>query len=128
MPIDFALPPDVEEVRMKVRKFMDSEVRPVSEGLQREEADRRPAVVGAQHQLHSGIRAIKAPRGVEPWCELPLWVGEGADPTDAGFMQISSARAIAEGLVFRPVEEIVRDTLEWDRAHPEFRSAAALAP
>ncbi len=66
--------------------------------------------------------------GVEPWSELPLWVGEGADPTDAGFMQISSARAIAEGLAFRPVEEIVRDTLEWDREHPEFRSAAALTP
>ena len=66
--------------------------------------------------------------GVEPWSELPLWVGEGATPTDAGFMQISSARAIAEGLAFRPVEEVVRDTLEWDRGHPEFRSAAALTP
>jgi 2'-hydroxyisoflavone reductase len=66
--------------------------------------------------------------GVEPWSELPLWVGEGADPTDAGFMQISSARAIAQGLAFRPTEAIVRDTLEWDGEHPEFRSAAALTP
>jgi hypothetical protein len=53
-------------------------------------------------------------------------VGEGVDPANPGFMQISSARAIAEGLAFRPVEEIVRDTLEWDREHPELRSAAVL--
>jgi 2'-hydroxyisoflavone reductase len=66
--------------------------------------------------------------GVEPWTELPLWVGEGVNPQDAGFMQISSARAIAEGLSFRRTEEIVRDTLAWDREHPEFRSAAVLAP
>jgi 2'-hydroxyisoflavone reductase len=66
--------------------------------------------------------------GVEPWSELPLWVGEGADPGNAGFMQVSSARAIAEGLAFRPVEEIVRDTLAWEAEHPEFRSPAALTP
>jgi 2'-hydroxyisoflavone reductase len=66
--------------------------------------------------------------GVEPWSELPLWAGEGADPADAGFMQISSSRAIAEGLAFRPVGEIARDTLEWDREHPEFRSEAPLKP
>jgi 2'-hydroxyisoflavone reductase len=66
--------------------------------------------------------------GVEPWSELPLWVGEGADPANAGFMEVSSARAMAEGLAFRPIDEIVRDTLDWDREHPEFRSAAALTP
>ena len=64
--------------------------------------------------------------GVEPWSELPLWVGEGADPANAGFMQISSARAIAEGLEFRPIDEIVRDTLEWEGRHPEVRSTAVL--
>jgi len=65
--------------------------------------------------------------GVEPWTELPLWVGEGADPADAGFMQISSALAISEGLAFRPVEDVVRDTISWDREHPEFRSGATLS-
>jgi hypothetical protein len=43
-------------------------------------------------------------------------------------MQISSARAVSEGLAFRPVEDVVRDTISWDREHPEFRSAAALSP
>ena len=40
MAIDFTLPPEVEDVRLRVRTFMDEEVRPVQEGLQREEAER----------------------------------------------------------------------------------------
>src|SRR5258708_13951508 len=40
MPIDFQLPPDVEEVRLRVRAFMDNEVRPVEQKLKEEEADR----------------------------------------------------------------------------------------
>jgi 2'-hydroxyisoflavone reductase len=82
-------------------------------------ADARPVWAAEQALLHAGV---------EPWSELPLWAGEGVNTEDAGFMQISSARAIAEGLSFRPTDEIVRDTLEWDREHPEFRSAAALTP
>jgi 2'-hydroxyisoflavone reductase len=82
-------------------------------------SDARPVWADEQALIHAGV---------EPWSELPLWVGEGADPTNAGFMQVSSARAIAEGLEFRPTEEIARDTIEWDREHPEFRSAAMLTP
>ncbi len=40
MPIDFTLSDEVEELRLRVRKFMDEEVRPVQEGLQRDEAER----------------------------------------------------------------------------------------
>ena len=40
MAIDFTLSPEVEEVRKRVRTFMEEEVRPVQEGLQREEAER----------------------------------------------------------------------------------------
>ena len=40
MSIDFTLPPEVEEVRKRVRTFMDEEVRPVQEGLQSEGAER----------------------------------------------------------------------------------------
>ena len=43
MPIDFQLPPDVEEVRLRVRKFMDAEVRPAEATLQEREADRNSA-------------------------------------------------------------------------------------
>ena len=40
MPVDFTLPPDVEEVRLRVRKFMDTNVRPEEERLESNGADR----------------------------------------------------------------------------------------
>ncbi len=40
MAIGFDLSPEVEDVRQRVRKFMDEEVRPVEERLQQENADR----------------------------------------------------------------------------------------
>jgi 2'-hydroxyisoflavone reductase len=52
---------------------------------------------------------------VGPWMELPLWV---ADEEGSRFERLGSARAIADGLRYRPLEEIVRDTLEWDRTRP----------
>ena len=44
MAIDFKLPPDVEEVRLKVRKFMDEEVRPAQDTVNAEGGDRRAFV------------------------------------------------------------------------------------
>ena len=40
MPIDFQLSPDVQDVRDRVRKFMDDEVRPAEQKLRENEADR----------------------------------------------------------------------------------------
>ncbi len=40
MAIDFTLPPEVEDVRLRVRTFMDEEVRPVQDGLRGEGAER----------------------------------------------------------------------------------------
>lgn len=47
--------------------------------------------------------------GVELWAGLPLSVGDDA----LGFMQVSIRRALDAGLTFRPLEDTVRDTLEW---------------
>jgi 2'-hydroxyisoflavone reductase len=44
--------------------------------------------------------------------ELPMRF-HGAD----GLARTSSAKAIAEGLTFRPVGETIRDTLAWDSLH-----------
>ena len=66
--------------------------------------------------------------GVEPWSELPLWAGEGVDPASAGFMQVSSERALGEGLALRPPAETVADTLAWEREHPEHASDTVLGP
>lgn len=48
---------------------------------------------------------------VHPWTEVPLWTGSlgPAIPTH------SAAKAIADGLRFRPLVETCRDTLAWHR-------------
>ena len=56
-----------------------------------------------------------AAQKVGEWVEMPLWLSE-AEPANAGFFAIDCRKAIAAGLVFRPLAETVRDTLEWDTA------------
>jgi 2'-hydroxyisoflavone reductase len=46
---------------------------------------------------------------VGEWMELPLWI---SDPDSAAMHEADVSRAIAAGLVFRPLEETVRDALE----------------
>ena len=52
--------------------------------------------------------------GVGPWIEMPLWVPE-SDDTLRGLMDVGIGRALAAGLRSRPLEETVRDTLQWAR-------------
>lgn len=53
---------------------------------------------------------------VQPWSQLPLWIGNG--PEYAGFSRFDSSRAIAAGLTFRPVAETVAATLDWAATRP----------
>lgn len=67
--------------------------------------------------------------GVAPWAELPGWLPRQLP--DSAAMALSSARAIARGLRFRPVAETARDTLAWWKTLPEERRAklgSGLAP
>lgn len=57
-----------------------------------------------------------AEAGAQPWLELPLWVPEG--PDTRGFSQIDCRKAVGAGLRFRPIAEIVADTLDWARTRP----------
>lgn len=50
-------------------------------------------------------------QAVQPWTELPLWVG-GSAP---GLHRTRIDRALASGLVCRPLAQTLRDTLSWDR-------------
>lgn len=59
-------------------------------------------------------------QGVQPWTELPLWTGE-----EDGFMRISNARALADGLALRPLHETAADTLACENGGPV---GASLAP
>lgn len=76
---------------------------------------------GAARALDADVRvtwvdeAFLLARGVRPWTELPLWVPR----EEAGFDEVSIARALAAGLALRPLAETVRDTLAWDLARPE---------
>jgi len=52
--------------------------------------------------------------GVRPWTELPLWLPRDGWP----LMERDASAAVAAGLTYRPLEETVRDTYEWDRDAP----------
>ena len=51
-------------------------------------------------------------RGVGMWMEMPLWIPE-SEPTAAGFFSYSNAKAVRDGLAFRPLDDTVRATLDW---------------
>ncbi len=64
-------------------------------------------------------------QGVSPWTDLPLWL----TAADAGMHAASIARALATGLVTRPLEATLADTLAWANAAGETdREGTGLAP
>jgi 2'-hydroxyisoflavone reductase len=67
-----------------------------------------------------------AEKDIAPWTELPLWVPE---TEGRGFSRVSNARARAAGLEFKPIREIVRETLEWVGTRPAgYELRAGLKP
>lgn len=63
---------------------------------------------------------------IAPWSEFPLWVPESES---RGLSMVSNARAQAAGLEFKPIEEIVSETLEWARTRPsDYEMRAGLKP
>ncbi len=54
---------------------------------------------------------------VEPWSDLPAWLPDVGD--EAGFSRVDVSKAINAGLMFRPLEYTVRDTLNWAESWPE---------
>ena len=53
---------------------------------------------------------------VQAWSDMPVWVPDTEE--DAGFSRIDVSKAIDAGLTFRPLEETVRDTLDWANTRP----------
>lgn len=63
--------------------------------------------------------AFLTEQGIRPWQDMPCYApAEGAF---AAFGQVSSAKALANGLKPRPMLDTVRDTLEWWKQQPEER-------
>jgi len=52
--------------------------------------------------------------GVTPFTDLPLWLPEFA----SAMQQVNISKAVRAGLAFRPLEETVKDTLDWDKTRP----------
>ena len=53
---------------------------------------------------------------VEAWSDMPTWIPD--DEEGVGFSRVDTSKALAAGLKFHPLEETVRDTLEWARSRP----------
>ena len=53
---------------------------------------------------------------VEAWSDMPVWVPDTEE--DAGFSRVDISKAINAGLTFRPLEETVRDTIDWAATRP----------
>jgi 2'-hydroxyisoflavone reductase len=71
-------------------------------------------VTGSNANVHYLEGQFLLEQGVNPWMgpeSLPLWTGNDLD--EAGFLQINIDKALEAGLKIRPLEQTVRDTLEW---------------
>jgi 2'-hydroxyisoflavone reductase len=60
--------------------------------------------------------------------EIPIWMRPSGHTAAAPL--VSNARAVSKGLRFRPLEQIIRDTLEWQKQRPpaEQTLSAGLKP
>ncbi|MCH8814632.1 MAG: acyl-CoA dehydrogenase family protein [Chloroflexi bacterium] len=87
MPIDFQLPPDVEEIRQRVRTFMDTHVRPMEDELGEGEAD-RGAWISAIIELRGKARA----EGLWNPHLPPEWGGMGLGPVAMAFVSAEAGR------------------------------------
>ncbi len=87
MAIDFTFPPEVEAIRLKVREFLESEVRPASEKAEADGADR-----GAW--VRAIVELRKKAKEWELWLPHmpPEWGGMGLGPTAMAAVSAESAR------------------------------------
>jgi 2'-hydroxyisoflavone reductase len=85
------------------------------EPLQLEEVlEESRRVAGSEARFVWAPAAWLVEQGVQPWMELPLWLGD--DPEYAGHSRIDVSRAIQAGLSFRALDRTIADTLEWYRS------------
>jgi 2'-hydroxyisoflavone reductase len=68
-------------------------------------------------------------QGVSEWMDMPTWIPP--ESPMGGMSQVNIARALSQGLTFRPIGGTARDTLAWFRSLPAERQArlqAGLSP
>jgi 2'-hydroxyisoflavone reductase len=55
---------------------------------------------------------------VEAWSDMPVWAGD-----ELGLSRTKIDRALAKGLIFRPLDVTARDTLAWFKSRPPERQS-----
>jgi 2'-hydroxyisoflavone reductase len=63
-------------------------------------------------------------KNVQAWSDMPVWVPLEGDSAGHPFVDVS--RAVKAGLVFRPISETVRGTLDWWQTEPQERRDAPM--
>lgn len=82
-------------------------------------------VTGSDAELVWAPEDFLLEQKVGPFVELPLWLPEAVNSA----MNMNIGRAMAAGLTFRPLEQTIRDTLEWyDGLTGDPPGTAGLAP
>lgn len=61
---------------------------------------------------------------VQAWSDMPVWVPLEGDSAGHPFVDVS--RAIKAGMVYRPISETVRGTLDWWQTEPQERRDAPM--
>jgi 2'-hydroxyisoflavone reductase len=80
-------------------------------------------VTGSDATLRWASPEFLEAQGVRHMADLPFWVGEAG----AGMLTIDATKAIAHGLKHRALDDTIRDTLAWLRAHPHALEAGLSA-
>jgi 2'-hydroxyisoflavone reductase len=65
--------------------------------------------------------------GLAPWSEVPLWL-PSSDAALRFLLEISTDKAFAAGLKVRPLQETLRDILDWDRSRRATPLKAGMPP
>lgn len=73
-------------------------------------------VTGSVATFHWASANFLKEHDVQPWSDMPVWIPDTDE--DAGFARISISKALQAGLQFRPLEETIRDTIEWAEQRP----------
>ncbi len=54
-------------------------------------------------------------QGLEPFDDVPLWLGLGRNPEVSSFYRMENTKALGAGLSFRPLAQTIADSLAWER-------------
>jgi 2'-hydroxyisoflavone reductase len=73
-------------------------------------------VSGSAATFHWASAEFLKEHEVAPWSDMPVWIPDTEE--DAGFSRLDVSKAIHAGLKFRPLEETVRDTIQWAEMRP----------